>query len=135
MSEILDKAVLIGMGLEKKAKEALEELQKAGKAAVDAKAAGGAGAAGEGLSSKQLIENKVVEDAVSALKELLGYVNAGKEKLDKELVASTEKLLEKLHVPTHNDVEVIKEMARISREKVDRLEKMVEEMQARLKRE
>ncbi|MEK6790765.1 MAG: hypothetical protein AABY45_03585 [Deltaproteobacteria bacterium] len=129
MSEILDKAVLIGMGLEKKAKEALEELQKAGKAATEAKTAGA-----EGLSSKQLIENKVVEDAVSAFKELLGYFNAGKERFEKEFAASSEKLLEKLHVPTHNDVEVIKEMARISREKVDRLEKMVEELQGQLKR-
>lgn len=133
MSEILDKAVLIGMGLEKKAKEALDELQKAGKAAADAKAAG-AGTTGEGLSTKQLIENKVVEDAVGALKELLGYINAGKEKFEKEFAASSEKLLEKLHVPTHNDVEVIKEMARISREKVDRLEKMVEELQGQVKR-
>lgn len=130
MSDLLDKAVLIGMGLEKKAKEALEELERSGKAATDAKAA--AGAPAPGLSSKQIIENKVVEDAVKVLKDLLSAITTGKEKFEKEAQATTERVMEKLNVPTRTEVDVIKEMAQISREKVDLLERRVEELERRL---
>lgn len=130
MSDLLDKAVLIGMGLEKKAKEALEELERSGKAATEARTA--TGATGPVLSSKQLIENKVVEDAVKVLKDLLSAITTGKEKFEKEAQATTERVMDKLNVPTRTEVDVIKEMARISREKVDLLERRVEELERRL---
>lgn len=129
MADLIDKAILIGIGLEKKAKEVLDDLQKAGKTE---KAAEGEAAAHEDLTPKQLIENKVVEDGVKALKEFLGVVKSAKEKLDREFSTSSEKVLERLNVPSVNELEIVKEMARIAREKVDRLEKKVEELEGRL---
>ena len=131
MADLIDKAILIGIGLEKKAKEALEELQKAGKSAKEAGAGAGEKTAGE-LTPKQLIENKVVEDGVSVLKEFLGVVKSAKEKLEKDVSSSSGKVLEKLNVPTSDELDIVKEMARVAREKVDRLEKKVEELEARL---
>lgn len=124
MADLLDKAILIGIGLEKKAKEVLDELQQAGKSSE---------AASEGeLPPKEAAENKVVEEGIRALREFLSLVKSGKERLDKEFATSSEKVLEKLNVATQNDMDVIKEMARIAREKVDKLEKRVAELESRL---
>ncbi len=41
MADIIDKAIEVGLGLEKKAKEVLDELQKSGEAAKKEKAAEG----------------------------------------------------------------------------------------------
>ena len=131
MADLIDKAILIGIGLEKKAKEALEELQKAGKSAKEAEAGAGEKAEGE-LTPKQLMENKVVEDGVSVLKEFLGVVKSAKERLEKDVSSSSGKVLGKLNVPTSDELDIVKEMARVAREKVDRLEKKVEELEARL---
>lgn len=132
MADLIDKAILIGIGLEKKAKEALEELQKAGKSAKEADEAGAGEKASGELTPKQLIENKVVEDGVSVLKEFLGVVKSAREKLEKDVSSSSGKVLEKLNVPTSDELDIVKEMARVAREKVDRLEKKVEELEARL---
>ncbi|MBI1911026.1 MAG: accessory factor UbiK family protein [Deltaproteobacteria bacterium] len=131
MADLLDKAILIGIGLEKKAKEVLDELQQAGKNTAAAGAAPEGGTA-EPISAKQMIENKVVEDGVKALKEFLLLVKAGKEKIEKDVSASSEKVMEKLHMPTQSDIDIVKEMARIAREKVDKLEKRVAELEAKL---
>jgi len=130
MADLLDKAVRIGLGLEKKAKEALEALESAGKAAADERTTA-TGAPGHGLTGKQVVENKVVEDAVKVLKDLLEAITSGKERFEKEAQATSERVLEKLNVPTRTEVDVIKEMARISREKVDLLERRVEELERR----
>lgn len=130
MADLLDKAILIGMGLEKKAKEVLAELEQAGKA--EKPQAEGAEA---GLPPKQMAENKVVEEGIKALKEFLSLVKTGKDRLEKEFSTSSEKVLEKLNVPTQNDIDVIKEMARVAREKVDKLEKRVAELESRLGRD
>lgn len=136
MADILDKAILIGMGFEKKAREMLEELQRAGKQTSDERSGGKPEAAGapssEGLPPRQAVENKLVEDGVVALKEFLAFVKAGKEKLEKEVTSSSGKVFEKLNVASQDDIDIVKEMARIAREKVDRLEKRVEELEARL---
>ena len=133
MADILDKAILIGMGLEKKAKEMLDELQRAGKQGGDERAGEAAGASSsEGLPPRQAVENKLVEDGVAVLKEFLAFVKAGKEKLEKEVSSSSGKVFEKLNVASQDDIDIVKEMARIAREKVDKLEKRVEELEARL---
>lgn len=125
MSDLFDKAILIGMGLEKKAKEVIEELEKAGKANKEA-------TGNEGLGPKQTIENKVVDEGVRALKEFVSVVKSAKEKLEQGVTSSSEKVFDKLNVATVDDVEVIKEMARIAREKVEKLEKRVADLEARL---
>lgn len=136
MADILDKAILIGMGLEKKAREMLEELQRAGKQGTDegsgVKPEATGASSSEVLPPRQAVENKLVEDGVVVLKEFLAFVKAGKEKLEKEVSSSSGKVFEKLHVASQDDIDIIKEMARIAREKVDKLEKRVEELEARL---
>lgn len=128
MTELFDKAVLICMGLEKKAKDLLDELEKNGKTSQETQG----GAEGQGLTGKQMVENKVVEDGVNALKEFLGFVKGGKEKLEKEFATSSEKVLERLNVATQTDIEITREMARVAREKVEKLEKRIEELESRL---
>jgi BMFP domain-containing protein YqiC len=128
MSDLFDKAILIGMGLEKKAKEVLDELENAGKTSKEA-------AGAEGLPPRQAAENKVVDEGVKALKEFVTIVKSAKEKLEKEVSSGSEKVFEKLNVATQNDIELIKEMARVAREKVDKLEKRVAELEARLGRD
>lgn len=123
MSDLLDKAILIGMGLEKKAKEVLDELESAGKS----KAAGQ-----EELPPRQAAENKVVDEGVRALKEFVTVVKGAKEKLEKEFSTGSEKVFGKLNVATQADLEVVLEMARVAREKVDKLEKRVAELESRL---
>lgn len=136
MADILDKAILIGMGLEKKAREMLDELQKAGKQTSEersgAKPEAAGAPSGESLPPRQAVENKLVEDGVVVLKEFLAFVKAGKEKLEKEVTSSSGKVFEKLNVASQDDIDIVKEMARIAREKVDKLEKRVEELEARL---
>ena len=125
MSDLLDKVILIGMGLEKKAKEALDELESAGKTSKGAPGT-------EGLPPRQAAENKVVDEGVRALKEFVTIVKSAKEKLEKEVSTGSEKVFEKFNVATQNDMELIREMARVAREKVDKLEKRVAELEKRL---
>ncbi len=128
MSDLLDKAILIGLGLEKKAKEVIDELQKEGK--VQAAATGAEG--GEGLPPREAAENRVVEDGVKVLKEFLSLLKSGREKLEKEVSSGSGRLLEKINAATKDDVDIVKEMARVAREKADKLEKRVAELEAKL---
>ncbi|HBG46932.1 MAG TPA: hypothetical protein DDW94_08080 [Deltaproteobacteria bacterium] len=128
MADLLDKALLIGLGLEKKAKEVLEELERSGKGSKE-----GTGEAG--LPTREKIENKVVDEGVKALADFLSLIRGAREKLEKELSSSSEKVLDKLNVATMDDVEVIKEMARVAREKVDKLEKRVADLESRLEKD
>lgn len=127
MADLFDKAILIGMGLERKAREVLEELEKSGKASKEA-------SGDAGLPLKEKVENRMVDEGIRALKEFLSVVNAAKEKIEKEVASSSGKVFEKLNVATAEEIEVIKEMARIAREKADKLEKRVADLEARLER-
>ncbi|GMR04137.1 MAG: hypothetical protein BMS9Abin23_0026 [Thermodesulfobacteriota bacterium] len=137
MSDLLDKAILIGMGLDKKLKEVLEELQKSGteESEKEAAKAGEGGEGGEHLTPKEVVENKLVDEGVGLLKELLSTINAARAKVEKELSGSSEKVLDKLHAATSEDMDVVKEMARVAREKVDALEKRVAALEDALKKE
>lgn len=127
MTDLLDKAILIGMGLERKAREVLEELEKSGKGSKEA--------SGEaGLPPRETVENRVVDEGVRALKDFLSVVNSAKERLEKEVASSSGKVFEKLNVATQEELEVVKEMARVAREKADKLEKRVSDLEARLER-
>ena len=122
-NNILDKAILIGIGLEKRLKDALNELASEGKEAKT-------GEGGE-LPPKQELENKLVDEGVKVVRELIGTVKAGKEKVDKEIQEVVERLLEKCRVATKDDIEIIEKMAQVAREKVDALEKRMEELERR----
>lgn len=125
MSDLLDKAILIGMGLEKKAKEVLGDLESAGKTSK-------AEPSSEGLPPRQAAENRVVDEGVRALTEFVSLVKSAKEKIEKDVATGSGKVFEKLNVATSDDLEVVMEMARVAREKVDRLEKRVADLEARL---
>ncbi len=131
MVDIIDKAILIGMGMEKKIKEFLDEMQKLGKADLS-KEAREKGA--EELPPKKQFENMVVEESVKCIKELLSTLKSTKEKLEEEILGSSERVLDKMHVATKEDVETVKEMARIAREKVDELEKKLKELEEKKKK-
>ncbi|MBI5344397.1 MAG: accessory factor UbiK family protein [Deltaproteobacteria bacterium] len=122
MADILDSAIKICLGLEKKAKEIIEELQKASVPE------------GGDLTAKQSLENKVVLEGVKAVKELLKAVNSAKDKLEEELSGASGKVFERLNVAREEDIDVVKEMARVAREKVDNLEKRVAGLEARLQK-
>ena len=122
-NNILDKAMLIGIGLEKRLKDTLNELANEGKEAKT-------GEGGE-LPPKQELENKLVDEGVKAVRELIATVKAGKEKVDKEIEEAVQHLLEKFKVATKDDMEIIEKMAQVAREKVDVLEKRVAELEVR----
>lgn len=123
MTDLLDKAILIGMGLEKKAREAVEELQKAGKESR----------AGEGgLRPTQSVENRVVEEGVTLFKEFANVLKAARERVESGVHDSSEMVFSRLNVPTTDEIEVAKEMARVAREKVEALEKRLTELESRL---
>ncbi|MBI5599264.1 MAG: accessory factor UbiK family protein [Deltaproteobacteria bacterium] len=121
MENFVDRAINIGMGLEKKFREVLEELEGRGKG-TEAKAGE------EKLPPKQRLENRLVEDGVKAVKELLKVLKEGRDKIEGDVASATEKLSGKLNLATKDDLDVVKEMARVAREKVDRLEKTVNEL-------
>ncbi len=123
MTDILDKAILIGIGLEKRVKDALNELASEGKEAKSPEEAG--------LPPKETIENKLVEEGVKAVRELIAAAKAGKEKVDREMQEVVERLLEKCKVATKDDIEIIEKMAQVAREKVDKLEKRIAELEKR----
>ncbi|OGP08662.1 MAG: hypothetical protein A2Z89_04785, partial [Deltaproteobacteria bacterium GWA2_43_19] len=109
--------------LEKRVKDALNKLASEGKEAKT-------GEGGE-LPPKQELENKLVDEGVKVVRELIGTVKAGKEKVDKEIQEVVERLLEKCRVATKDDIEIIEKMAQVAREKVDALEKRMEELERR----
>ncbi|HHL39811.1 MAG TPA: hypothetical protein ENJ37_04845 [Deltaproteobacteria bacterium] len=128
MADFIDRAILIGIGLEKKAKQMMDEL-----AALGSRESGEGAEAEEELSARQRIENKVVDEGVAALREIISVLREGKEKLDREVVEKAELLLERLHVATTEELDVVKEMARTAREKVDKLERRVKKLEEKLK--
>ena len=73
-----------------------------------------------------------MDEGVRALKEFVTVVKSAKEKLEKEVSSGSEKVFEKLNVATQSDIEVVMEMARVAREKGDKLEKRVAELEARI---
>ena len=118
--EFIDKAILIGTGLEKKIKELLVELEEKGKAETK-----------EGQPAKERLENRVVEDGIKAVKELLCVLREGKDRIESEVVEGAESLTGKLNLATASDLEEVKELARSAREKTDKLEKRVKKLEGK----
>ncbi|MFQ5466495.1 MAG: accessory factor UbiK family protein [Thermodesulfobacteriota bacterium] len=118
MADLFDRAILIGMGLEKKAREALSELQSAGKSETEAREGGE-------LPPKEAAENKVVEEGIHLLRDLVSTLKGMKEKVEGDVTGASEKLFERMGVATDEEIEVVKEMARVAREKADELERRV----------
>lgn len=126
MADLIERTILAVMGLEKKAKEVLEELVETGKKE--------AGPAEEGLPPGKKAQNKLVDEAVSAFKELLEFIGECKGRLEKDVGDAAESVAERLNVATKSDLDTVKEMARVVREKVDKLEKKLKELEKKEKK-
>jgi BMFP domain-containing protein YqiC len=126
MADIIDRAILFGMGLEKRLKGVVDEMVEEGKSG---EAEGGEG---EKLPPKKEFENRLVEEGVQVLRELVETVRGGKEKVDGEIHDVAERFAEKCKVATKDDIEIIQKMAQVAREKVDKLEKRVAKLEKEL---
>jgi len=133
MSDILDSILLVGMGIEKKVKESLDDLRKSGQSEGGEEADDGEGK--KGLSPKQRVENKLVGDGIGVVKEILSVVDGAKTRIEEEIESNSGRIRGKLHAADSDEIEVIKEMARVAREKVDVLEKRVNELEAIVKKD
>ncbi|MFQ5586432.1 MAG: accessory factor UbiK family protein [Thermodesulfobacteriota bacterium] len=126
MADIIDRAILLGMGLEKRLKGLVDEVVEEGKSG------GTEGEEGEKLPPRKEFENRLVEEGVQVFRELVETVRGGKEKVDSEIHEVAERFAERCKVATKEDIEVIQKMAQVAREKVDRLEKRVAELEKEL---
>ncbi len=130
MVDFIDRAILIGLGLEQKLKELVSELEKKGKESKGAEEAEKA----EGLSATQRFENIMVEDVTRTIRDMLSILKDGKDRLTSVISSSTEDIAEKLNLATREELEIVKEMAQVAREKVDELEKKVEALEKKTKK-
>ncbi len=142
MADLIDKAIQLGLGIEKKIKETLDEASDTKEGASksvtesgDSEAADEAKESAEPLSPRQELENRVVEDGATILKELLSVVTSAKEKIESEIASNSGRVADKLHVATEIEMDVVKEMARLAREKVDELERRVTELEDKVGKE
>ena len=136
MTDLIDKAIEVGLNIEKKLKETLEGATDKSAATDDkSEATEGAKEGAEPLTPRQELENRVVEDGATILKELLSVVTSAKEKIESEIASNSGRVADKLHVATDVEMDVVKEMARLAREKVDELERRVEELEGRVGKE
>lgn len=130
MADVIEKAILIGAGVEKKLKDILREFEESGR-----KERGGGGVptpSGAGraeIPPYQSLQNRLVEDASKAVKELLSVLKDSRTKVEGEVSSATESIADKLGLATKDDLEIVKEMARVAREKVDALEKRCDAME------
>ena len=91
MADIVDRAILVGIGVEKKLKELLGELEGLGK---DESTAEGE----EGLPPRKAAENRIVDEGAKLIKEFISVLTDTKDKLEHEVVDSSGNVLEKLNV-------------------------------------
>jgi len=119
MADVIEKAILIGAGVEKKLKDILNEFEESGK-----KERGGASQAD--LPPSQSFQNRLVEEASKAVKDILSVLKESRTKVEGEVSSAAESIADKLGLATKDDLEIVKEMARVAREKVDALEKKLE---------
>ncbi len=131
MVDFIDRAILIGLGLEQKLKELVSELEKKGK---ESKGREEGGREAEGLSATQRFENVMVEDVTRTIRDMLSILKDGKDRLTGAISSSTEDIAEKLNLATREELEIVKEMAQVAREKVDELEKKVEALEKKTKK-
>jgi BMFP domain-containing protein YqiC len=136
MADLMDKVIEVGFEIEKLAKEKLDGFKRSREAAAKGKSEPGPEGGGNEteLTSRQVMENKVVDEGRKVLKEVFSAVNTLKERLGKEITTGSASVADKLHVATDDELDVVKEMARVAREKVDKLEKRVAKLEAALKK-
>lgn len=124
MTDILDKFITLGLGLEKKARQTIEELEDLGAESRRQKTGE------EGLPPGKAAQNKVVDEGVRILKEFASALAECRTRIEGDVSGASERVAERLKLATRTDLDVVLEMARLAREKVDELEKRVAELEA-----
>ncbi len=125
MTDILDKFITLGIGLEKKAREVIDELEKLGTEEIAEKESEDDEDNNDGLGAKEKFENRLVNHGVKAIGEFVAILKDCRTKAEGDLKDSSEKVMNKLHMASLDELEVAIEMARVAREKVDELEKRI----------
>lgn len=118
MSEILDKAVFLGLGIGERVKEKVDELIEAGE-----KAKGG------GLGAVKEAENRFVDEAIKVVSETMKHANVAKDKAESMAVEIAEGLADKFKLATKDELDVVEKLALIAREKAEALEKRVKALE------
>ena len=119
MSDIIGKVIDAGTAVEGKVRDFIRELEDKGSSS-----------SGEGyIGAAGRIENKVVEEGVKAVKELLGILEECKSKVGGEASGVVDSVAARLNLASASELEVVKEMARVAREKVDSLEKRLSKLE------
>ena len=131
MVDFIDRAILIGLGLEEKLKELVGELERKGKRSRKKEEEAGTE---EELSAKERLENVIVEDLTKTIRDMLSILKEGKERLSGVISSSTEEIAERLNLATREELDIVKELAQVAREKVDELEKRLEALEKKGKR-
>ncbi len=118
MSDIIGKVIDAGTAVEGKVRDFIRELEGSGSSKDDGP-----------LGAVKNIENKVVEEGVKAVKELLGILEECKSKVGGEASGVVDSVAGRLNLASASELEVVKEMARVAREKVDSLEKRLSKLE------
>lgn len=121
MSDIIGKVIDAGTAVEGKVRDFIRELEDKGSSK--------AGEDDGPLGAARRIENKVVEEGVKAVKELLGILEECKSKVGGEASGVVDSVAGRLNLASASELEVVKEMARVAREKVDSLEKRLSKLE------
>lgn len=120
MADMLDKTVLLGLGIGEKVKEKVEELMEAGEKAKSS-----------GLGAAKEAENRFVDEAVKLVSETLKHANVAKDKAESLAVEIAEGLADRLKLATKDEVDVVEKLAINAREKIEAMEKRVKALEER----
>lgn len=118
MGGLIDKALLAGMGIEKRAKKKFNALAREGNKEIE-----------EGLDMKEDFENKLVENIVNVVGAGLKKVGVAKKEVDQLAGSIAEDLAERLKIVTLDDLDVVEKLVMKNREKVSSLEKRVRKLE------
>ncbi len=123
MAEIVDKAILLGLGIENKVKEMVNELVEVGEKAKSS-----------GLGAVKEAENRFVDEAVKVVSETMKHANVAKDKAESMAVEIAEGLADKLKLATKDELDVVEKLALIAREKAEALEKRVKALEEEIQK-
>lgn len=121
MAGLIDKALLAGLGIEKRAKKKFNALAREGNKEIE-----------EGLDMKEDFENKLVENIVNVVGAGLKKVGGAKKEIDHVAESIAEDLAERLKIVTLDDLDVVEKLVMKNREKVNKLEKQIKKLEDKL---
>lgn len=122
MSDLFDKVLMAGMGLENKVKKTVSKLAKEGNKEVE-----------KGLNMKEDLENRFIENVVDVVGAGLKKVGVAKKEIDGVVATLAEDMTDRLRIVTFDDLDIVETLVMKNREKVTKLEKKVAKLEAIIK--